>query len=93
MVSGAERGVPAQRVHIESLGETEGKRSYRRDTVVLALPGLEKAIGEKGMDTLRSKRRATGRAHALESQSLTPFATYSRPELRNRAIGSVTAIG
>ena len=73
----------------ESLGEMERKRSYRRDTVVLALPGMGKmANWEKGMDALRSKRRATGRAHALFTNTL-----YSRPEVRKRVIGSVTGIG
>ena len=88
MISVAERRVRAQRNHIESLGEMERKKSYRRDTVVLALPGTENGIGETGMDALRSKRHATGRA-----QALSPTAIYSRPEVRKRAIGSVTRIG
>ena len=42
MISVAERRVRVQRVHIEILGEMERKRSYRRCTVVLALPGTGK---------------------------------------------------
>jgi hypothetical protein len=99
-----------QRVPTESLGEMERKRSYQRDTVVLALPVLMLLLTlrdckqrwkieqienwtnprkgwESGMDALRSKRRATGRVHALS-----PITTYSRPEVRKRVIGSVTVI-
>jgi len=35
---------------MKSLGEMEGKRSYRRDTVVLALPELAQRGWERGMD-------------------------------------------
>src|ERR1700674_5376829 len=42
MISVAERRVRAQRDHIERLGEMERKKSYRRDTVVLALLGTGK---------------------------------------------------
>jgi hypothetical protein len=49
MISVAERGVRAQRVHTESLGEKEQKRSYRRDTVVLALPEWVTKVSEEGM--------------------------------------------
>src|SRR5208282_3785501 len=77
----------AQTVHRQSLGEMEQKRSYRKDTLVLALPELAQEGWEWGMDALRSKRRATGRVHA-------PFTSgYSRPDLRKRVIGSVTCIG
>jgi hypothetical protein len=83
----------------ESLGEMERKRSYRRDTTVLALPGQAKGCElklekreemGKGMDALRSKRRATGRVMPFSQRR---YAGYSRPEVRKRAIGSVTGIG
>jgi hypothetical protein len=49
-----------QRAHRESLGEMERKRSYRKDTMVLALPELAQEGWKRGMGALRSKRRATG---------------------------------
>lgn len=36
-----------QRVHLKSLGEMEQKRSYRRDTKVLALPGMATKNGKR----------------------------------------------
>jgi hypothetical protein len=48
MISVAEERVRAQLVLRESLGETERKRSYRRDTVVLALPELAFRVGNSG---------------------------------------------
>jgi hypothetical protein len=42
MISVAEPRVRAQRDYIESLGEMEREKSYRRNTVVLALPVMAK---------------------------------------------------
>ena len=42
---------------MKSLGEMEGKRSYRRDTVVLALPGMAKEMG-KGAWTRTNRSEA-----------------------------------
>src|SRR5271157_539818 len=69
MISVAEQHIGTQRVHTKSLGELERKRSYRRDTAVLALPCWErvrqKRMGKGHERALRSKQRATGRGHAL----------------------------
>ena len=42
---------------MESLGEMKGKKSYRRDTVVLALPGLAEEMG-KGAWTRSNRSEA-----------------------------------
>jgi hypothetical protein len=44
MISEAEKASGAQPVHREILGEIEEKRSYRRSTLVLALPRMKKMI-------------------------------------------------
>src|SRR5271157_102875 len=84
MISVAEKRGRTQPVHMESLGEIERKRSYRRDTVVLALPEMG-----KGTWTRSNGARRNGGA----PKPFSPIATYSRPELRKRAIGSVTRTG
>src|ERR1700687_846753 len=65
MISVAERRVGAQRVHTESLGEMERKRSYRRDTLVLALPGMGKGHGRAQIEG-----RATGRPSPFTNRYL-----------------------
>jgi len=57
MISVAERGVRAQRVHRESLGEMERKRSYRRDTMVLAPPAMGKGHGRAQIEATRNGAR------------------------------------
>src|ERR1019366_3420853 len=51
------------RVHKESLGEMEWKRSYRRDTVVLALPELANMGGARART--RSDRSAAQRGASM----------------------------
>jgi hypothetical protein len=53
--------------HKKSLGEMEGKRSYRRDTKVSALPRRGKQTG-KEPGSLRSEARATGHIQALSQR-------------------------
>ncbi len=56
----AERRLRAQRVHKQSLGEMERKRSYRRDTVVLALPEFGKKKMGKGHGRAQIEARRNG---------------------------------
>jgi hypothetical protein len=86
MISEAEKTSVAQPVHRESLGEMEQKRSYRRSTLVLALPRMRKM-----------KRKIRGLMHDGDvdaqrgQQALFIYyypTTYSRPEVRKRVIGS-----
>jgi hypothetical protein len=65
MNSIAEAREGAQRVHRESLGEMEEKRSYRRDTVVLALLELVTGAGEKSVDARSSRSDAQRGASTL----------------------------
>jgi len=91
---------------MESLGEMERKRSYQRDTVVLALPVLTLRIANsdgksdksknwinQGKDGKGGMERGSDRSDAQRGvHALSPITTYSRPEVRKRVIGSVTVI-
>ena len=77
----------------------EQKRSYRRDTVVVALPAsvnIRKTalISERG--EIGGDGNGAGRAQIEATRNgarPAPLTIYSRPEVRKREIGSVTCIG
>ncbi|SPE40185.1 hypothetical protein SBA7_130008 [Candidatus Sulfotelmatobacter sp. SbA7] len=68
-LSGMHGAARAQRVHKESLGEMGWKRSYRRDTVVLALPELAKTDGARAWT--RSDRSAAQRGASMPFDPVT----------------------